>query len=225
MDIRSALLTSALLLAGPVAGPADALADSPALRNVRIVVTGTSDRTSQNRGVEAAGSGTVGGVRIGGGRLPPENGVVVRGRASQTQSRDHTRQELLVMSGGRAEISVAEEVPYQEWFEVWGYERGLWQPGIRWKEVGARMLVEPTIVDEGTLRVRLTPAFSYLIDRQTVTTEVSQLSTEVLVREGQEIDLGGIPMSDRQFLEKFLVGFDERRETSRVRITLKASIE
>jgi len=224
MGIR-VLLASSLLLAGMAGGPADVRADSPVLGNVRIVVTGSSDRESRQRGVEAAGAGTVGGVRIGAGRLPPESGVVVRGRASQSQSHDQTRQELLVMSGGRAEISVAEEVPYQEWFALWGYERGLWQTGIRWKEVGARMVVEPTIVDERTLRVRLTPAFSYLVDRQTVTTAVSQLSTEVVVREGEEIDLGGIPMSDRQFLEKFLVGFDEYRETSRLRIALKASIE
>ena len=219
------ILTSALLLAGPVGGPADAQADSPVLRNVRIVVTGTSERTSRQRGVEAAGSGAVGGIRIGGGRLPPETGVVVRGRASQSQAHDQTRQELLVMSGGRAEIAVSEELPYQQWFQTWGYEHGLWQPGLAWKEVGARMVVEPTAVDDRTLRIRVTPAFSYVVDRQTVTTAVSQLSTEVLVRVGQEIDLGGIPMSDRQFLEKFLVGFDEYRETSRLRITLRASIE
>jgi Bacterial type II and III secretion system protein len=197
-------LLAALLLGAP---GIEALGDEPVPRNVRIVVTATSDRTARRQGVEASG------------------GVVVRGGASRSRSRDETRQELLVMSGGRGEIVVGEEVPYLDWFQVWGQGYGLWQPGIQWKEVGARMVVEPTVLDEDTLRVRLTPAFSYLVDRRSLTTEVTRLTTEVVVREGEEIDLGGIPFSDRQFLERFLVGFDESGETARLRITLRASIE
>ena len=210
----------ALLVPGAVAFAQDALP-----RNVRIVVTGTSERTARQQGVEAAGAGRVGDVRIGAGRFPPESGVVVRGTASRSRSRDQTRQELLVMSGGRGEIVVATEVPYADWFQVWGQGYGLWQPGIQWKEVGARMVVEPIVLNDDTLRVRLTPAFSYLVDGRSLTTAVTQLSTEVVAREGQEIDLGGVPFSDRQFLDKFLVGFDESGDTVQARITLKASIE
>jgi hypothetical protein len=209
------LVAPAALAAGPDSLP----------RNVRIVVTGTSERTARRQGIEAAGAGRVGDVRIGGGHFPPESGVVVRGGASRSRSSDHTRQELLVMSGGKGEIVVAEEVPYQDWFLVWGQGQGLWQPGIQWKEVGARMIVEPTIVGNGSLRIRLTPAFTYLVDQQTATTEVTRLSTEVVVREGEELDLGGMPFSDRQFLEKFLVGVDEGGQTIQTRITLKASID
>jgi hypothetical protein len=220
MDALAGL--AALLLAAAPTGSADPDAIP---RNVRIVVTGTSERTAHQQGVEAAGAGQVGGVRIGGGRFPPESGVVVRGGASRSRSQGQTRQELLVMSGGRGEIVVGQEVPYQDWFQVWGQGQGLWQPGIQWKEVGARMVVEPTIVGEGILRVRLTPAFTYLLDRQTLTTEVTTLTTEVIVREGEELDLGGVPFSDRQFLEKFLVGVNESGETAQARITLKASID
>jgi hypothetical protein len=80
-------------------------------------------------------------------------------------------------------------------------------------------------VTDDTLRVRLTPSFSYLLDGRSLTTAVTQLSTEVMAREGQEIDLGGVPFSDRQFLEKFLVGVNEYGETVQTRITLKASID
>jgi type II/III secretion system protein len=208
-----------------LAPAAVAFGQDPLPRNVRIVVTGTSERTARQQGVEAAGAGRVGDVRIGAGRFPPESGVVVRGTASRSRSHDQTRQELLVMSGGRGEIVVAKELPYVAWFQDWGQSNGLWQPGIQWKEVGARMVVEPIVVNDDTLRVRLTPAFSYLVDGRSLTTSVTQLSTEVIAREGQEIDLGGVPFSDRQFLEKFLVGFDESGETVQARITLKASID
>ena len=200
-------------------------ATSVAPRNVRIVVTGTSERTTRREGVGVSGAGRVGGVRIGGGRFPPESGVEVRGGASRSRSRDETLQELLVLSGGRAGIVVAEELPYRDWFQVWGKGYGLWEPGVRWKDVGARMVVEPTILADHTLRVRLTPEFTYLLDRQTVTTEVRQLTTDVVVREGEEIDLGGLPISDRQFLDRFLVGFDQGGQTVRARITLKASVD
>jgi hypothetical protein len=219
---RPRRLAAVLALLAPV--PV-ALGQDPLPRNVRIVVTGTSERTARQQGVEASGAGRVGNVRIGGGRFPPESGVAVRGTASRSRSRDETRQELLVMSGGRGEIVVAREIPYADWFQVWGQGHGLWQPGIQWKEVGARMLVEPVIVTDDTLRVRLTPSFSYLLDGRSLTTAVTQLSTEVMAREGQEIDLGGVPFSDRQFLEKFLVGVNEYGETVQTRITLKASID
>ena len=129
------------------------------------------------------------------------------------------------MSGAAPDRRGREEVPYLDWFQVWGQGHGLWQAGVAWKEVGARMIVEPAVVGEGTLRVRLTPAFSHMVDRRTLTTEVTRLSTEVMVRDGEEIDLGGIPFSDRQFLEKFLVGFDESGETVQTRITLRATID
>jgi hypothetical protein len=117
------------------------------------------------------------------------------------------------MSGGRGEIVVAKEVPYADWFQVWGQGNGLWQPGIQWKEVGARM--------GGRARRRERPHPPRPADpglllpggRPSLTTSVTQLSTEVMAREGQEIDLGGVPFSDRQFLDKFLVGFDESGET------------
>lgn len=210
-----------------VAAAANAMGDEPGvpMRNVRIVVTGTSERSDRRQGIEASGAGRVGGVRIGGGRFPPESGVVVRGGASRSRSRGETRQELLVMSGGRAEIAVAEEVPYQDWFAAWGQDHGLWQGVIGWKDVGARLVVQPVILGEGTLRVRLTPEFSYWLDRRTLTTEVSELTTDVVVRDGQEIDLGGVTTRDRQFLERFLAGFDEVGGTRRLHITLTASME
>jgi hypothetical protein len=219
---RPRSLAAVLALLAPAA---PAFGQDPLPRNVRIVVTGTSEHTARQQGVEASGAGRVGNVRIGAGRFPPESGVAVRGSASRTSSRDETRQELLVMSGGRGEIIVAREIPYADWFQAWGQGHGLWQPGIQWKEVGARMLVEPVIVTDDTLRVRLTPSFSYLLDGRSLTTAVTQLSTEVMAREGQEIDLGGVPFSDRQFLEKFLVGVNEYGETVETRITLKASID
>ena len=88
MSLRSFVAALVLLAPLPAALGQDALP-----RNVRILVTGTSERTASQQGVEAAGSGRVGDVRIGAGRFPPESGVVVRGTASRSRARDETRQE------------------------------------------------------------------------------------------------------------------------------------
>lgn len=183
-------------------------------RNVRIRVMSSVTRTSRERGVAVSGRGRVG-----------SSGVDVRVRSSRSGSRARTEQELLVLSGSQASIVVAEEVPYLEWFWTWGQPHGLWSGAVAWKEVGARLKVQPFVLDDDTLRVRLTPEFSYLLDRERLVTEVHELATEVVVREGEEINLGGIPMSDREFLERFLFGFDEVGNAVGVEMKLKATIE
>ena len=51
------------------------------------------------------------------------------------------------------------------------------------------------------------------------------LSTEVVANEGEEIALGGVPADDREFRERFLIGFDRARGTSQASITLRATVE
>jgi hypothetical protein len=149
----------------------------------------------------------------------------VRAESSRTQDRSQTRQELLVLSGSQASIQVAEQVPYADWFRSWGEPYGLWTPAVQWRDVGASLVVEPVALGDGRLRIRLTPAFSYFLDRERQVTEIQQLATEVVVREGETIEVGGVPMADRQFLDRFLLGFDRSGTAQRVRITLKATVE
>jgi len=56
-------------------------------------------------------------------------------------------------------------------------------------------------------------------------TEIHQLTTEVVVREGEPIDLGGVPMAEGEFRDRFLVGLDRSGTLQRVRITLRATVE
>jgi hypothetical protein len=54
---------------------------------------------------------------------------------------------------------------------------------------------------------------------------VQPLSTEVVVREGEEIDLGGLQMSNQEFKERFLLGVGRSGRTERIQIKLKARVE
>jgi len=181
-----------------------------AARNIRIRVRSNLARTSRSRG---------GSIVLDG------SGIGVRGGATDSRSRAVSDQEILVISGGTASLRVAEEIPYPDWFWTWGLDHGLWTQGVRWRDVGTSLVVEPRVLGDGTLRVRLTPRFDYVIDRETLTTEVHSLSTEVVLREGEELDLGGVPLRDEEFRERFFVGLDDSRRTLRAQVTIRATVE
>ena len=197
-----------LCLLAPLASPTPPPDD--ALGNVRVAVTfrwnATDDRTAA---AVVARPGVVG----------------VTGDVRRSRSSANTQQQLLVMSGGTASLRIAQEIPYSEWFWTWGLGRGLWTEGVRWRDVATGMEVQPTVMPGGRIRVRLTPYFEYLLDAKRQTTKVHQLATEVVVREGQDLDVGGVPFEDTEFRERFLIGFDQSRGTSRATITLRATAE
>jgi type II secretory pathway component GspD/PulD (secretin) len=164
-------------------------------------------------------------VRIVGAEGTVRGGVTIRGGASRSRTVSNAEQQLLVVSGGKASLRVAEETPYAEWFWSWGLGRGLWTGGTAWHDVETSLVVEPRVLGDGTLRVRVTPRFDYVVDRETQSTVVNELSTEVVVREGEEVDLGGLPFADSEFRERFLLGFNSSGETVRVEMTLRAHVE
>ena len=186
-------------------------------RNVRITVTHSSERVEDASRI---------GASVGGQAVPLRPRVEVSGGASSSRSTSETRQELVVLSGGRARIQVAEQIPYADWFWTWGEGAGLWPAqSVQWRDVGTSLAVEPLILDDNQVRLRVTPEFSYLLDRDHLVTRVQQLSTEVVVREGEEVDLGGLPMSNHEFKERFLLGVGRSGQAERVRIRLKARVE
>jgi type II secretory pathway component GspD/PulD (secretin) len=194
-------------------------------RNIRIEVTGRMERTDRERQLEASGAVGGGPVRVGVGRRPPRSGVVIGGQDSRSRTTVDARQQLLVLSGGRASLTVAEEVPYSEWLYTWGLGHGLWAQNVVWQQVGTSMVVEPRVLGNGTILVRLTPRFDYRANGTSQTVDVSELSTEVIVRPGEEIDLGGVPFRDTEFRERFLAGIDESGQSARTAIKMRATVE
>ena len=180
------------------------------VRNVRVGVTfrwqATSDRT---------------GVRL----RPRGDSVTVGGDLTRSRSTTTSRQELVVVSGGRASLRVADEVPYADWFWTWGLGRGLWVEGVRWRDVASGMEIEPLALAGGRIRIRLTPYFEYFLDAGRQVTRLHSLTTEVVANDGEEMALGGVPANDTDFRERFLIGYDHARGMSQASITLRATVE
>jgi hypothetical protein len=179
-------------------------------RNIRLTVTFRWQATSERTGV----------------RLRPRGGSVsVDGDATRSKSTTTSRQELVVLSGGKASLRIADEVPYSEWFWTWGIGHGLWVEGVRWRDVASGMEVEPVALPGGRIRVKLTPYFEYFLDTRREVTRVHALATEVVTNEGEEITLGGVPATDTEFRERFLIGYDSARGESQASIALRATVE
>ena len=64
-----------------------------------------------------------------------------------------------------------------------------------------------------------------VVNGENLTTAVEKLATEVWVNNGQEIDIGGLPVSDHEFFSRFLVGYNRLGEKHSLRIKVKPSIE
>lgn len=179
-------------------------------RNIRVLVTFRWQAANDRTGI----------------RVQPRGGrVAVGGDLSRSQSTTTSRQELVVLSGGRASLRIADEVPYADWFWTWGLGRGLWVEGVRWRDVASGMEVEPAVLPGGRVRVRLTPYFEYFVDTRREVTRVHALATEVVANEGEDITLGGVPAEDTEFRERFLIGYDRARGMSHASITLRVTVE
>lgn len=194
-------------------------------RNIRIQVSFNEQGQEQSSGLGVEGTFRSGNVTVG---VPNvlEKGRNARIQAYHTQSTRNSliRQELLVMSGGQARLQVGSEIPYAEWFWNYGVQNSLWPSTVRWKEVGSKMIVEPYVIGN-RIRVKLTPEFSYLINGQTLATALEKLSTEVIVDNGATIDIGGLPVANREFFDRFLTGYNQQGIRQSLRITLRPTIE
>ena len=117
-----------------------------------------------------------------------------------------TKQMLLVASGRCGSLKVGEEVPYLEWLMDYGLQRGLITQQVVWRQVGASMVVEPTVLGDGsTIRVRLTPELSGLVDGNPYRIQFAGMASEVLARDGETFQIGGIDQY-QDFYSHFLVG-------------------
>lgn len=189
--------------------------------NVRIDVRFRDRGDTRESGAALRGEGEVifrpGGV----------NGAVVLRpelRHQTTETRADTTQFIVSASGREAMLRVGERVPHVDWIMEYGWRGGYITSQLHWEEVGAFLVVTPTILpDRRTVLVRVTPELRGQVDGQPHHTRFSALSTEVIVRDGETISLGGLA-EDREFYSRFLIGFDRAGERRSLDIELTPRI-
>lgn len=190
-------------------------------RNVRIEVRFIGSSSQQNVGAGIGASGEI--VRDEG---ITRTKIKVKPHIENTTitSSSDVAQTLLVASGRQGFLRVGESVPYVDWFMDYGLQYGYLRQRINWKDVGASLIVEPTVMGEGPMiRIRLTPELSGLVDGNVYRTSFSRVATEVVVQDGQTFQIGGLD-KDNDFYSRFLIGFDRSGGQQALNITLTPHI-
>ena len=149
-----------------------------------------------------------------------------RFNSQSTTSSENVTQMLVAMDGRSASLRVGETVPYLAWLTEYGTRHGyIRETHIEWRDVGAFLAVMPEIIDNGPMiRIRLVPTLSgRLADGNEQTIQFTEVSTEVIARDGQSISIGGFAQN-QDFYSKFLVGRSGGSESSVTDITLTPRI-
>lgn len=159
--------------------------------------------------------------RASGGRVRMEPRLSSR----VTEGSDALTQMLLVTSGREATLWIGESVPYLEWLVDYGVHGGIISGEIKWQKVGARLVVQPKVIGGGPMVVvRLIPELSGLVDGNPYRVRFVQAATEVTVRDGESIRIGGLD-KHQDFYSHFLVGLSRNGRKESVDITLTPHIE
>ena len=205
------LATILLAIAIPVA--------SQAGRQIKVVLEFQQQGQDSRQGAQGRG-----GVIIQDGRARGRGGVAVEDTTTRT-----TRSEgvfTIVQDGGTASMLVASEVPSTVvlWFRDYATGQGYAAQATAWQRVGTTLVVRPTILPNGQIRVRLIPQVSYFSPQGDGSIEFNEAATEVIVPNGRAMRIGGATRGINQVTRQIL-GYREQQASIESSFILTATIQ
>lgn len=191
-------------------------AAAPAPVNVRIEVRwrGRERRLQDEVGL----SGGVGLVREPGLRHTTIH-LEPRIQQETVQSSSDVQQILVVASGREALLRVGEEVPALDWLMEYGVHQGLLAQRVVWQEVGAFLVVQPWVLENRLVRLRMIPELRGLAGGHSQAVRFASAATEVVVPDGQPYALAGLRQA-HEVLDRFLIGQSSQANEGSLDITV-----
>lgn len=188
-------------------------------RQVKVVLEFQQQGQDSRQGAQGHG-----GVIIQDGKARGRGGVTVQDTTTRT-----TRSEgifTIVQDGGTASMLVASEVPVTVlgWFRDYATGQGYAAQGTAWQRVGTTLVVSPTILPNGQIRVRLIPQVSYFSPQGDGRIEFNEAATEVIVPNGRAMRIGGATRGINQVTRQIL-GYREQQSSSESSFILTATIQ
>lgn len=188
-------------------------------RQVRVAIE------FQQRGQEALqGAQGRGSVVIQDGKARGRGGLAVEDTTTRTTRTSGVF--TVVQDGGTASMMLASEVPYSvvTWFRDYATGQGYVAQGTAWQRVGTTLVVNPTILANGHIRVRLIPQVSYFTADGGGSVEFNEAATEVIVPNGRAMRIGGGTREVNQVTRQIL-GYREQQSSSESGFILTATIQ
>lgn len=219
LDGNRQLLRLVLLIVGAATGEAEAQTGGSTAQ-VKVVVEFRQQGVQHREG--AQGGGVI---------VVPRSGTV-RGRGgvgvedTTTRTTRSTGLFVVASDGAVGTILVARDVPvsHVSFFYDQAVGGGYVVAGTAWQRVGAGLAVRPVLLPERLIRVRLAPWLSYLTAAGGGTVEMTQAATELVVRSGQRIHLGGTA-TDLHAVTRRILGYRSESESTEQAIFLTATIQ
>lgn len=189
---------------------------APAPLNVRIEVRMAGRQREQDQAVGLGGE--VGVVREAGLR---HTTIRLEPRVQQESIRQDTdvQQILVVASGREASLQVGEDVPALDWLLDYGVQQGLLAQRAGWQATGAFLVVQPWVLENGLVRLRIIPELRGLSAGHPHAVRFAAAASEVVVPDGQSFALAGL-RSAHEVMDRFLVGQSSRSGESALDITV-----
>jgi len=213
MSRVAAVLLATILLASAIR------VESQAGRQVKVVLEFQQQGQDSRQGAQGRG-----GVIIQDGRARGRGGVALEDTTTRT-----TRSEgvfTIVQDGGTASMLVASEVPSTVvgWFRDYATGQGYAAQATAWQRVGTTLVVRPTILPNGQIRVRLIPQVSYFSPQGDGSIEFNEAATEVIVPNGRAMRIGGATRGINQVTRQIL-GYREQQASIESSFILTATIQ
>jgi type II secretory pathway component HofQ len=163
-------------------------------------------------------------VVVQGGTARPRGGLAVED--TTTRITRTSGAFVLVQDGGSGSLLVAQEVPYSQVAYYYDYAvgKGYVAHGTAWQRVGTSLVVQPTVLPNNQIRLRLIPSLSYLTPGGGGTIELVEAATEVIVPVGRRVSLGGATTGLHSVTRQIL-GVREEQSSSETGITLLATLQ
>ena len=188
-------------------------------RQVKVVLEFQQQSQASRQGAQGQGS-----IVIEDGKKPRvRGGLAVEDTTTRTTRTNGVF--TVVQDGGTAGMMVASEVPYTaiSWFRDYATGRGYIAQGTAWQRVGTTLVVNPTILPKGQIRVRLVPQVSYFTPDGGGSIEFTEAVTDVIVPNGRAMRVGGATRGINQVTRQIL-GYSQQQSASESSFILTATI-
>ena len=188
-------------------------------RQVKVVLEFQQKGLDSRQGVQGQG-----GVIVQDGKARGRGGIAAQDTTTRTTRSDGVF--TIVQDGGTSSMMVASEVPYTvlSWFRDYATGQEYAAQATAWQRVGTTLVVRPTILPDGQIRVRLTPQVSYFSPQGDGSIEFNEAATEVIVPNGRAMRIGGSTRGINQVTRQIL-GYREQQASSESSFILTATIQ
>ena len=207
------LLASGALIVGVSVG------ESQTHRHIKVVLDSQQTENLNRESVQGSGS-----VIIRRGTVNPSGQIIANDR--QTTVKRSSGIFTLVLDGSESILTVATRVPQNQigYYHNYALGIGYIESRIVFNDVGTSLRVNASTLPDGQIKLRLTPRISYFSVERPGAIDFTEAATELIVRNGQPVSLGGSTSSMHEVTRQIL-GYRDRASSNETHLTVTATIQ